>query len=349
METSVPTETQGIFEYLAAGVIKGVGKQTARRIVDKFGADTLAVIESEPEKLASLKGMTLKKARAIQAEFLQKAGMRRLMEFLGQFQLPSSIGLALWRRYADRAIDILRSGDPYLLLNEDVVAAASPTRTGSPLPAASAQMTCCGWRLAVQYTLTHNLDSGHCFLPREKLLSAAARLLHIDSAACWPRGWMPCGFREEVVATFVGATPAVYLSDLFENEAYIVHRILATVRSGRRWYPENLDTLIDRVEREQGISYAPEQREAVRMAAGHQIMLLTGGPGTGKTTSLRGILGLFETLGLRMSCWPPPPAAPPSGWVSCAGRRPPPSTACWKRAMTRNPTGWCSCTTRMNR
>ena len=96
----------------------------------------------------------------------------------------------------------------------------------------------------------------------------------------------------------MGATPAVYLSDLFENEAYIVHRILELCQR-ETLVPENLDTLIDRVEREQGISYAPEQREAVRMAAGHQIMLLTGGPGTGKTTSLRGILGLFETLGLK--------------------------------------------------
>ena len=296
METSVPTETQGIFEYLAAGVIKGVGKQTARRIVDKFGADTLAVIESEPEKLASLKGMTLKKARAIQAESLQKAGMRRLMEFLGQFQLPASIGLALWRRYADRAIDILRA-DPYLLLNEDV---------GLRFADADRIAAACGIgaddllrvEAGVQYTLTHNLDSGHCFLPREKLLSAAARLLHIDSADLLAEGLDALRLQGKVVTTFVGATPAVYLSDLFENEAYIVHRILELCQR-ETLVPENLDTLIDRVEREQGISYAPEQREAVRMAAGHQIMLLTGGPGTGKTTSLRGILGLFETLGLK--------------------------------------------------
>ena len=127
LETTIPTDQGGIIAYLSSGLIKGIGKQTAKRIVDRFGSETLSVIESQPERLAEVKGITLQKARAIQEEFLQKAGMRRLVEFLTGFQLPVSVALALWRRYADRAIDILRA-DPYLLL-EAAMRSASEKRT----------------------------------------------------------------------------------------------------------------------------------------------------------------------------------------------------------------------------
>ena len=296
METTVPTEVHGIYEYLASGVIKGIGKQTARRIVDQFGADTLAVIESRPEELAQVRGVTLKKAMAIQEEFLQKAGMRRLVEFLGQFSLPVSVSLALWRRYADRAIDIVRA-DPYLMLGEDLgLKFADVDRVAAQCGIGPTDLL--RMEAGVLYTLQHNLGNGHCFIPRDKLLDTARRLLGLEPSPLLEEGLDALRLRGKVVLTTISDVEAVYLSELYESECYIVQRLTEMCRREMQ-VPTDLEQLIDRVEREQDLSYAPEQRAGVAMAARRQVMLLTGGPGTGKTTSLRGILELFEMMGLK--------------------------------------------------
>ena len=296
LETAAPTDADGIYEYLSSGIIKGVGKQTAKRIVNRFGAETLAVIESDPERLSEVKGITRQKALAIQQDFLQKAGMRRLVEFLTEQQLPVPLALALWRRYADRAIDIIRA-DPYLLLDEEL---------GVKFAEADRLAAACGIEAndllrveaGIQYTLTHNLGNGHCFLPRDKLLPAAARLLHLEEPDLLEEGLDALRLRGRVVLTEVAGLSAVYLDELFSAEEYIFQRVLSMCQR-ELLPPDDMEELIDRVEREQRITYAAEQRAAVRMAASRQIMLLTGGPGTGKTTSLRGILGLFEAMGLK--------------------------------------------------
>jgi exodeoxyribonuclease V alpha subunit len=296
LETSIPTEQNGIYEYLASGVIKGIGKQTARRIVDRFGAETLSIIESQPERLAEVRGITLTKAKTIQGEFLQKAGMRRLVEFLTGFQLPVSLALALWRRYADRAIDILRA-DPYLILDEELgVRFADADRIAASCGIGPEDLL--RVEAGIHYTLTHNLGNGHCFLPKDRLLEAAKRLLALEDDGLLAEGLDALRLRGKVVLTPVANVEAVYLAELYENEQYIVERV-AQMCHRELLPPKNLEQLIDRVEAEQHLTYAPEQRQAVRMAAQSQIMLLTGGPGTGKTTSLRGILGLFEMLGLK--------------------------------------------------
>ena len=296
MELSIPTGQHGIYEYLASGVIKGIGKQTARRIVDQFGSETLSVIESDPEQLATVKGITLKKALAIQAEFLQKAGMRRLVEFLGEFQLPVSLALSLWRRYADRAIDIIRA-DPYLLLEQDLgVRFADADRIAAACGIGASDLI--RIEAGVLYTLQHNLGNGHCFLPREALLPAAQRLLRLEDPSLLEEGLDALRLRGRVTLEPVANVEAVYLTELYEEECFIADTIHAMCQHQLR-PPDHLEKLIDRVERDQHLTYAEEQREGVRMAAYRQVMLLTGGPGTGKTTSLRGILGLYEQMGLK--------------------------------------------------
>lgn len=296
IEISIPTETDEICNYLSSGVIKGLGKQTARRIVDRFGEQTFSIIETEPERLAELRGITLKKAKEIQAEFLEKAGMRRLVEFLTPYGMPVSIALTLWRRYADRAVNIIRA-DPYLLLNEEL---------GLRFSDVDRLAAACGIapddlirvEAGLLYTLTYNLGNGHCFLPLEKLTDAAGRLLQLDDPALLSEGLDALRLQGKVFCTQVGHQDAVYLTALYEQESYIVERI-ASMCQQELLPPDNLEELIDTIQRGQHIVYSAEQRNAVRMAAQKQFMLLTGGPGTGKTTSLRGILGLYEALGYK--------------------------------------------------
>ncbi|MCD8160852.1 MAG: ATP-dependent RecD-like DNA helicase [Clostridiales bacterium] len=299
-EQQLPTETDAILAYLSAGVIKGIGPKLAKTLTSSFGTHTFEVLESQPEKLAEIKGVSMKKARAIQSEFLQKAGMRSLLEFLSQHSLPAGLALPLWHDYGPRAIEMVQ-GDPYLLVDPewgvrftdaDRLAAQLGIRADDPQRVEA----------GILYTLTHNLDVGHVFLPRDKLLPVAARLLRSSegtpSLETLEEALESLQLRGEIVIDEIAGLTAVYRADLYEDECYIALRLREML--GRELLPPaNIEKLIDQVEQRQHITYAPQQREAVRLAARSQIMLLTGGPGTGKTTSLRGILGLFEATGVK--------------------------------------------------
>ncbi|MCD7917946.1 MAG: ATP-dependent RecD-like DNA helicase [Clostridiales bacterium] len=299
-EQQLPTETDAILAYLSAGVIKGIGPKLAKTLTSAFGTRTFEVLESHPEKLAEIKGVSMKKARAIQSEFLQKAGMRSLLEFLSQHSLPAGLALPLWHDYGPRAIEMVQ-GDPYLLVDPewgvrftdaDRLAAQLGIRADDPQRVEA----------GILYALTHNLDVGHVFLPRDKLLPVAARLLRSSegtpSLETLEEALEALQLRGEIVIDEIAGLTAVYRADLYEDECYIALR-LKEMLGQELLPPANIEHLIDQVEQRQHITYAPQQREAVRLAARSQIMLLTGGPGTGKTTSLRGILGLFEATGVK--------------------------------------------------
>ena len=298
-QRQMPSEKQGIYRYLASGVIKGIGPKLAERLVKEFGEETFSVLESQPERLAQMKGISRKRAIEIQGDFLQKAGMRVLMEFLTGAGLPVELGLKLWRTYGQGAVDLLRA-DPYILTDPeygvdfqktDHMAASIGVAWDDPQRI----------QAGLLYTLTHNLDLGHVFLPMDKLLAAASRLLsngaeHIPGDLL-AEGLEALEFQERVVCEHVAGVDAVYRQDLYEAEQYIAWRV--TEMCQRELHPPaGIPKLVARVEQEQGVCYAEQQREAVELAGRVQIMLLTGGPGTGKTTSLRGILGLFEAMGL---------------------------------------------------
>ena len=302
-QVRLPTGTESIFRYLASGIIKGIGEKMARRIVDKFGADTFQVLEFEPEKLAAVKGMTTKKARIAQAEFVAKSGMRSLLEFLSQHNLPVELGPKLWKYYGPGALDVLYA-NPYVLLNSDLEV---DFQTADRLAHAAGIHADDSQRLeaGVLYTLSHNLDNGHVFLPEEKLLQAAGQLLNTDpQVPIYPEllddALSRLELRTQVVREAVLGIPAVYRADLYFAEEYIADR-LREMAQNELLVPDRLDRLIDGVERTEGIRYAAQQRQAVEMAAQRQVILLTGGPGTGNSTTLKGILSCFEAMGLETS------------------------------------------------
>lgn len=298
-QRQMPTELESVYHYLASGVIRGIGPKMAERLVDAFGSETFSVLESQPERLAEIRGISRKRAIEIQGEFLQKAGMRVLMEFLTSSGLPLELGLQLWREYGPDAVDLLQA-DPYIL---------TEPQYGVPFAKADRLASTMGIQYddsqrieaGLLYTLTHNQDLGHVFLPLRKLLAAASRLLSAGEtpipSALLAEGLEGLEFQGKVKCQSIAGQDAVYRYDLYEAERYIAWRIKEMCHR-ELLPPEGIGDLVAQVEREQGIAYAPQQREAVELAGKVQIMLLTGGPGTGKTTSLRGILGLFEALGL---------------------------------------------------
>ena len=294
LERSLPEDEEEIFDYLSSGVCKGVGPATARRIVDRFGSETLDILEQDPGRLSLIKGITKKKAQEIAASFRQAMGLRRLMAFLAQYQLPPVLAMRLRQVYGDAALEKVRE-NPYLLSSDDCGVEFSATDEIAMSMGFSAD---CGERLraAVTFELSHNENNGHVFLPRPKLVAATCQLL--DCSEELVEGALDDLIeRRAVVQEQVANVEACYLRRLWEAEASACVRLNGLLAVDADRSPQ-ADKTVSEIEAEQGITYAPQQRQAVELAARRGVIILTGGPGTGKTTTVRGIVALFEKMGL---------------------------------------------------
>ena len=301
VERRLPQEEEDIVSYLSSGILKGIGPATAQRLVERFGADTLRVLEEEPERLRTIKGITAKKAVELSEAFRALTGLRQVMEFLARYDLPVYLAMAVQRTYGDNALQMLRD-DPYILSRAqfgvdfavaDAIAISMGFGGDDP----------CRLRAAIEYELAHNAGNGHVFLPREKLLAATAQLVDVDTD-------MVETTLDKLIDSFavvekpIANVRGCYLPRLYQAETFVAQRLLSMLRAPVEQLRQ-VDKTIDAIEKEQGVSYAPLQRQAVRMAAEGGVLLLTGGPGTGKTTSLRGIVALYRRMGLDVALLAP--------------------------------------------
>ncbi len=296
LERSLPEDEEEIFSYLSSGVCKGVGPATARRIVERFGPETLDVLDREPERLTTLKGITARKAQEIAENYRQHMGLRRLMAFLAQYQLPPILAMELRRQYGDAALEKVRE-NPYLLSGEACGVAFSITdemAMGMGMAADSDQRL----QAAVTFELSHNENNGHVFLPRNKLIAATAQLLDCGTDLV-EQALDSLIDRGAVVQEQVANVAACYLRRLWEAENSACIR-LAGLLAADTDQSRQADRAVDEIEAQQGITYAPQQRQAVELAARTGVLILTGGPGTGKTTTVRGIVALFQKMGLEI-------------------------------------------------
>ena len=294
-ERTLPTTERALYDYLASGAIRGIGPATARAIVDQFGAEALEVIEEHPERLSVLKGITMKRAREIGTAVRRQAALRLLIAFLTQHGLPPALSIKLYQYFGENALAALRD-DPYLLADPELggdfpMADAFALRLGIEGDSAQRLMA------ATQYVLSHNLQNGHCFIPRDKLTAATAQLLSASPDICEDAlDRLIDGGR--VVQDSLRGIPVCYAEHIHEAEVFVAIRF----RQMAAYIPEgkaDVSSLLAQLEASDGITYAPEQREAVFRAAEGHVLVLTGAPGTGKTTAVRALLGLFDRLGLR--------------------------------------------------
>ena len=296
LERSLPEDEEEIFSYLSSGVIKGVGPATARRIVERFGPETLDILEREPERLTTLKGITARKAQEIAGSFRQHMGLRRLMAFLAQYELPPILAMELRRQYGDAALEKVRE-NPYLLSGEACGVAfsvADQMAMGMGMAADSDQRL----QAAVTFELSHNENNGHVFLPRNKLIAATVQLLDCP-ANLVEQALDSLIDRGAVVQEQVANVEACYLRRLWEAEQSACIR-MAGLLAADTDRSRQADRAVDEIQAQQGITYAPQQRQAVELAARCGVLILTGGPGTGKTTTVRGIVALFRKMGLEI-------------------------------------------------
>ena len=293
VERRLPEDAEELISYLGSGICKGLGPATARRLVERFGAETAEVISSQPEKLSLIKGITARRAMEISESFRRHMGLRRLMAFLAQYGLPPVLAIRLRQIYGDGALDAIRR-DPYLL---------SADAGGLPFSAADEIAMSMGFsarsperlRSALLFELSHNEGNGHVFLPRPKLLAATAQLLGDEDGV--EEALDTLIDEGKVFSETVANVEACYLLRLREAEDYACRKLL-NLLSATADVSSRAGRTVDEIEAAQGITYAPLQRKAVELAAEHGVLILTGGPGTGKTTTVRGIVSLFERMGL---------------------------------------------------
>ncbi len=294
VERRMPENEDDILSYLSSGVVKGIGPATAVRLVERFGADTLRVMEEEPEKISVLKGITAKKAMEFSAALRELTVMRHTMDFLQRYDLPVHLSMPLLKAYGNDAVSRLKE-NPYILTHH---------RFGVEFQVADAIGISLGFdgddafriEAAILYELQHNLTNGHVFLPRDKLLMASGAL--IDTAPdLVEKSLDDLIARHAVVEQPLGKVVACYLPAFYLAEQAVTEKLLRLRNTPSQSHISPEKVLSD-LEREQSITYAPAQRQAVTLAAQSGTLLLTGGPGTGKTTSVRAIVTLFQRMGL---------------------------------------------------
>lgn len=294
-EKTLPSSSAEILRYLASGAVKGIGPKTAEKIVSKFGEDSFDVIENHPDWLAELPGITKRKADDICSSFIEMSGARNVMMFCADY-FGSATSMKIYRKWGGKAVDMIRA-NPYRLC-EDF--------TGIGFRRADAIATSCGLppdsdeRLAagIVHTLkTASHSGGHTCLPREQLIWSASTLLSADSDKLASVIEKLCA-SAKLVSCMRGGTEYIYLSRMRSAEVYCADKLRQLNRTCPRIDSADIDGFISRVENESGIKYAAMQRDAVAAALSGGIMILTGGPGTGKTTVIKGLLSIFSSMGL---------------------------------------------------
>ena len=295
LERLMPQTSMEILSYLSSRVIKGIGPRMAARIVEHFGEETLLVMEREPLRLAEVSGISREKAKTIGEEFRLQVGMRQLMEFFALHHLPAELAVRTYKLYGDSTVELLYD-DPYLLMDEGLEAPfGAVDRFAIELGVAGDDPR--RVEAGILFELNYNLTAGHSFLPEEKLVLATAQLLSVDAEAVK----LAIGRlleADRLVRDGLAGISVIYLPQLYEAETYCSQSLL---RFAKNTFPapRGLDKMIRNVAKESGIEYSAEQEQAIREAATSGLLLITGGPGTGKTTILNGILSLLGQMQLR--------------------------------------------------
>lgn len=295
LERVMPSGAEAIETYLSSRAIKGIGPRTASRIVKLFGDQTFEIMEQHPERLAEVPGISPQKAKAIGQSFQKQFGMRKLLEFLLSNGLPGELAMPLYKAYGDLAMDALRD-DPYLL-TEDYFGAAFAAVDQFAVHQGIEAEDFRRVQAATVYTLRHNLGNGHTFLPAEKLCAATATMINVDPDVV-RETLGDLNLAGKLVVDTLRDISVCYLPEYYEAETYVAQRMLELAATPQQ-VPDRLEGTLRAVQQELGTEYASEQARAILTAARSSVMLLTGGPGTGKTTTVNGILGLFDRLGIK--------------------------------------------------
>ncbi|MDE6020664.1 MAG: ATP-dependent RecD-like DNA helicase [Ruminococcus sp.] len=296
-ERKLPADAVNIQKYLASGAIKGIGPSLARKIVDVFGAKTLEIMEKEPTRLLEIRGISPKKCENIAAEVKEIFALRGIMIFLSQYGIRSKYAMRVYHKYGSGGRDMI-CANPYLLCSSGIdlefrrveklahdmnIAPHSPERVAA----------------GIEFILSYNTKNGYTCLPLEKLEPKATEYLNISQKVFYEVYQQE--LRDESLFEYVrGEHEFVYLPDYYRAERYIADRICVLCDFSTMDEISKYEKMIDEEQLRHRITYESLQRQAIATALSRSIMIMTGGPGTGKTTTLNAIISLYEKQGCKV-------------------------------------------------
>ena len=300
IEIEKPTTLSGIEKYLSSGMIRGIGPATAKLLIRAFGEETLDVLYSQPEKLLDVPGIGQKRAQMIQESYAEQAQQREAMVFLQSYGVTPALAVKIYKRYGENVRQVI-TRNPYRLV-EDVEGIGF--KTADRIAASLGIEQSSEYRLSagVKYTLSEaTAGAGHCYLPRPELALAARRLLGSDADTIdrtidslilshdISAQILPCDSGEEVVA--------LYLPSTYRAESEVARRLREMIDAMPDSMASDLTAQIDELERIEGLAFHTQQRQAIETAVTHGMTVITGGPGTGKTTIIKCIIKLLSVHG----------------------------------------------------
>ena len=293
----MPQTAADMLSYLSSGIVKGVKEKTAQKIIERFGEDTFYIIENYPERLAEIKGISKERAREIASEFRRRAAEREALISLEKYGITTAECLKVFKVFGSRSVETVER-NPYLLCSEGVgITFEKACSIASRLPVPPADE--CRVDAGILYVVKHNLYNGHTCLPREKLIPPCCDLLDVSADTVEMRIDYLIETRQ-LTADNLSSKDFIFLPDIYNAEKNAANSILFMKRFAPKCL-DNIDEQIDKSELISGVCYNERQRLAIRLAVEKGILVLTGGPGTGKTTTLRGILKVFENQGLEVA------------------------------------------------
>ncbi len=290
-ERYLPTDTTAIYRYLSSGTIKGIGPSLAMKIVQAFGDGALTVIEKEPRRLAQISGISVRKAEEIGESFAAQFGLREVMLAFSQYGLTPSEAMRCFKRWGMKTVETVQN-DPYVLCTSGI-------RIGFKRADAIARDMHCApddpRRVAagLLFVLRHNTGNGHTCLPQSKLIPTTAAMLEADAEGVEQQLYaLEQAF--ELKRMDIENDTLWFLPPLYRAESYIASRLI-TLANTQPQPKLNMNGRVTAIEKNQHLLYEEAQRDAIFQAVERGVLILTGGPGTGKTTTVRGIISVLES------------------------------------------------------
>ena len=292
-----PTTLTGIEKYLASGLIPGIGPKTAQKIVHEFGIDSLEVLQYAPERLREIPGLGHKRIEKIADSFREQREMKESMVFLQQYDITPALGVKIYKKYGGETIQKLRE-NPYRL-SEEVIGVGFKLADNIARSMGVDRLSDYRINAGIKFTLKEISRDGHTYLPKEELIQRSTGLLGADKEMI-EQAIMNLALRGEIQLENIGEDTAVYSMINYHAETNVSKRIIALSQGEKKDLELEMETEIENLEEENDIELASNQKQAIREAIENGLLVITGGPGTGKTTTINSIIQVFENQELKI-------------------------------------------------